>query len=192
MKGILYKYRDLNNFKNFVDILLKNRLFAAQYKDLNDPMEGQYYYETGKLARNIRTRLAEEKEILRLCSLSRINNNELMWSHYADGQRGVAIGLKIDDTKYNVKPIIYDGLFFNRNQNFFNETAIEILSHKLVDWNYEQEERVFVRTTHFVDIKIEEIITGRSMSNDNYDFIRELIQKINPTIKIIKAKTIMD
>jgi len=192
MTNTLYKYRDLNNFKNFVDIILKNRLFAAKYKDLNDPMEGQYYYETRKLTRNILDRLAEEKEELRLCSLSKVNNNELMWSHYADGQHGVAIGLKIDETKYIVKPIIYDGLFFNRNQNFYNETAIEILSHKLADWKYEQEERVFVRTTHFIDIQIEEIITGRSMTSSDFSFIRELIQKINPTIRIIKAKTIMD
>ena len=84
MTNILYKYRSLDNFKNFIDIILKNRLYAAKYKDLNDPMEGQYYYRTGELDRNIRDRLAEEKGELRLCSLSRVNNNELMWSHYTN------------------------------------------------------------------------------------------------------------
>mgnify|MGYP001801434879 FL=1 len=48
---LLYKYRSLENFKNFVDIILKNRLYAATYKDLNDPMEGKYYYKEGRLDR---------------------------------------------------------------------------------------------------------------------------------------------
>ncbi len=48
MNELLYKYRSLDNFKNFVDIILKNRLYAARYKDLNDPMEGQYYYRHGE------------------------------------------------------------------------------------------------------------------------------------------------
>lgn len=191
MTNILYKYRSLDNFKNFIDIILKNRLYAAKYKDLNDPMEGQYYYRTGELDKSIRNKLAEEKGELRLCSLSRVNNNELMWSHYTNGQRGVAIGLKIDDNQYTVKPIQYNGLASIRNQNFDNQTAIEILSHKLEVWNYEQEERVFIRDKHFIDVQLVEIITGRAMSNSDFGLVRELVDKISPLIQIIKAETIM-
>lgn len=193
MPNLLYKYRSLDNFKNFVDIILKNRLYASTFKDLNDPMEGQYYYRTGELDRNIRDRLAEEKGDLRICSLSRINNNELMWSHYTNGQRGVAIGIRIDKMRYLVRPIQYNGLASIRNQNFNNQTAIEILSHKLEVWNYEQEERVFVQDRHFyIDVQVEQIITGRAMSNSDFGFVRDLVEKINPTIRIIKADTIMN
>jgi len=192
MTNILYKYRSLDNFKNFIDIILKNRLYAAKYKDLNDPMEGQYYYRTGELDRNIRDRLAEEKGELRLCSLSRVNNNELMWSHYTNGQRGVAIGLRIDDTQYTVRPIQYNGLASIRNQNFNDQTAIEILSHKLEVWNYEEEERVFVQDRHYIDVQVEEIILGRVMSNADIGLVRELIEKINPQIRIIRADTVMN
>ncbi|AGY54624.1 hypothetical protein BRDCF_p1997 [Bacteroidales bacterium CF] len=192
MTNILYKYRSLDNFKNFIDIILKNRLYAAKYKDLNDPMEGQYYYRTGELDRNIRDRLAEEKGELRLCSLSRVNNNELMWSHYTNGQRGVAIGLRIDDTQYTVRPIQYNGLVSIRNQNFNDQTAIEILSHKLEVWNYEEEERVFVQDRHYIEVQVEEIILGRAMSNSDIGLIRELIEKINPEIRIIRADTVMN
>lgn len=191
MTNILYKHRDLDHFKNFIDIILKNRLYAAKYKDLNDPMEGQYYYRTGELDKSIRNKLAEEKGELRLCSLSRVNNNELMLSHYTNGQRGVAIGLKIDDNQYTVKPIQYNGLASIRNQNFDNQTAIEILSHKLEVWNYEQEERVFIRDKHFIDVQLVEIITGRAMSNSDFGLVRELVDKISPLIQIIKAETIM-
>ncbi|NDV56841.1 DUF2971 domain-containing protein [Bacteroides sp. 519] len=192
MTEILYKYRSLDNFKNFVDILLKNRLFAAKYKDLNDPMEGQYYYQTGELNRNIRDKLLEEKGELRLCSLSKVKDNQLMWSHYANGQRGVAIGLRIDDTRYTVRPTHYNGLAYIRNQDFNDQTAIEILSHKLEVWNYEEEVRVFVKDKHFIDAEIEEVITGVAMSNSDFSFVRELIDKINPAIRIIKADTFIN
>jgi len=191
MTETLYKYRSLDNFKNFIDILLKNRLWAAKYKDLNDPMEGQYYYNSGELNRSIRTKLLEEKGDLRLCSLSKVNNNELMWSHYTNGQRGVAIGLRVNELEYSVRPIHYDGLVSIRNQDFNDQTAMEILSHKLEVWNYEEEVRVFVRNKFFIDIQVEELITGRAMSNSDFGFLRELVEKVNPQIRIIKAETLM-
>ena len=48
MTEISYKYRSVDNFRNFVDIILNNRLYAASYQDLNDPMEGHYYYQREK------------------------------------------------------------------------------------------------------------------------------------------------
>lgn len=192
MTEILYKYRSLDNFKNFVDIILNNRLYASKYKALNDPMEGQYYYQTGELNRDIRNKLLEKKNKLRLCSLSRVKDNQLMWSHYTNGQRGVAIGLRIDVSLYIVRPIQYKGLVSIKNQDFNEQTATEILSHKLEVWNYEEEVRVFVTNKHFIDISIEEIITGVAMSNADFSIVKELIEKINPNIRIIKAKTFMN
>ena len=130
MTNILYKYRSLENYKNFIDIILKNRLYAAKYKDLNDPMERQYYYRTGEFDRQLRNKLAEDKGELRVCSLSRVNNNELMWSHYANGQHGVAIGLRIDENKYTVKPIQYNGLVSIRTENFNDQTVIRKLTNR--------------------------------------------------------------
>ena len=192
MTKILYKYKSLQNFKFFVDIILKKRLYASKYKDLNDPMEGQYYYREGELRREIKEIILSQKNEYRICSLSRINNNELMWSHYADGQRGVAVGVKIDDTKYLVRQVQYNGLSFIREQNYNQHTVIDILSHKLEVWSYEQEERVFVKRKNFIEVNVIEIITGRAMSNQDYSFLRELIEKIDPKIRIIKAETLMN
>jgi hypothetical protein len=189
---LLYKYRSLDNFKNFVDILLKNRLYAARYKDLNDPMEGQYYYQSGTLSQSVRNKILQEKGELRICSLSRVNNNELMWSHYTNGQRGVAIGVEIDRNKYSVRPIQYNGIASIRQQDFSDQTAMEILGHKLEVWSYEQEERAFIRDKHFIDVKVKTIITGRAMSPQDFGFIRDLINHINPNIEIIKAENIME
>lgn len=35
-----YKYRSLDNFRNFIDILVNKRLYGAKYDSLNDPFEG--------------------------------------------------------------------------------------------------------------------------------------------------------
>lgn len=192
MDNLLYKYRSLDNFKNFVDILLKNRLYAARYKDLNDPMEGQYYYQSGTLSQSVRSKILQEKGELRICSLSKVYTNELMWSHYTNGQRGVAIGVEIDRNKYSVRPIQYNGIVSIRQQDFSDQTAMEILSHKLEVWSYEQEERVFIRDKHFIDVKVKTLITGRAMSPQDFGFIRDLINHINPDIEIIKAENIME
>lgn len=191
MERILYKYRSLENFKTFIDIILKNRLYAAKFKELNDPMEGQYLYRNGELNIDIRNQLSEEKNNLRLCSLSRVNNNELMWSHYANGQRGVAIGVEINRLEYNIRQVQYNGLPYIQNHNLNNQTAIEILSHKLEIWNYEEEERVFIHDKHYINVKVKEIILGRAMSNYDNGIIRDLIDKINPDIRIIRAENIM-
>jgi len=188
---ILYKYRGVQNFRFFIDIILKNRLYASRYVELNDPMEGQYYYNKGELDRNTLRKIKDDKGDLRLCSLSRNNNNELMWSHYSEGHRGVAIGLKINRHQYDVRPIQYTGLAYLSNGQIENDTPREILSHKLNVWAYEEEERVFVTDKFYVDVQIYNVITGRAMSNQDYSFIKEIVERINPSIQIVKAQSYM-
>lgn len=191
MDKILYKYRGVQNFRFFIDIIMKNRLYAAKYVDMNDPMEGQYYYNKGDLDKSMLRKISSDKGELRLCSLSRKNNNELMWSHYSEGHRGVAIGLTVDNSKYDVRPIQYTGIHYLNGGQIEQDTPREILSHKLNVWSYEEEERVFVTDKFYVDIEVKELITGRAMSNQDYSFIKEVVEKVNPSIKIIKAQTFM-
>jgi hypothetical protein len=188
---ILYKYRGIQNFRFFVDIILKNRLYAAKYVDLNDPMEGQYYYNKGDLDKSIIKKLASDKGDLRLCSLSRKKDNELMWSHYSEGHRGVAIGMTIDNNQYDVRPIQYTGLAYLTNGQIQHDTPREILSHKLNVWAYEEEERVFITDRLYIDIQVTEVITGRAMSNQDFSFIKEIAEKINPQIQVIRADSFM-
>jgi hypothetical protein len=114
-----------------------------------------------------------------------------MWSHYSEGHRGVAIGLTVDNSKYDVRPIQYTGIHYLNGGQIEQDTPREILSHKLNVWSYEEEERVFVTDKFYVDIEVKELITGRAMSNQDYSFIKEVVEKVNPSIKIIKAQTFM-
>ena len=192
MTEILYKYRSLENFRNFVDVILNKRLYAANYKELNDPMEGQYLYGQGELAKSLRQKISEEKSVLRICSLSKINNHELMWTHYTKGQTGVVVGVKIDTNLYTVRQIEYTGLTYIKRTNYSDQTAIDILSHKLEVWDYEEEERVFTTGKDYVSVDVVEVITGRSMTDIDYCLVNELITKIDPSIKVIKASEIMN
>jgi len=76
---LLYKYRSIENFRFFADIILKQRLFAALYFDLNDPMEGRYlYHGEQSMDRDVEQILSGKKNKVRIVSLSRVPENELM------------------------------------------------------------------------------------------------------------------
>ncbi|MGE6397014.1 DUF2971 domain-containing protein [Chryseobacterium scophthalmum] len=186
MTELLYKYRSLDNFKNFIDIIINNRLYAAKYDDLNDPMEGHYLYKDGILDENMRNKIYDNKQMLRLCSLAKKSDNLLMWSHYSNGHKGVAIGVRIDEVEFEVKDIEYlPNLRYFENTNFLD--AVTILSSKINLWEYEQEVRAFTRDgTNFINVIIEEIHIGSKMSHQDYSLIKKLIEKINPTIRIIR------
>ena len=184
---MLYKYRGIKEFRYFVDIILNNRLYAAPYFDLNDPMEGHYLYSSGELDSDIRELISSQKKKLRICSLSEIPDNELMWSHYAEGHRGVAVGVTIKAHSEDVVPVRYDGLRQVVISSLNNHTAREILSHKLQLWDYEKEVRVFTQGKLYVEVIVNEIILGRSMSNQDKSFIKKLISNIDRNIVIRNA-----
>lgn len=187
---ILYKYRSIENFKYFVDIILKQRLYAAPYFDLNDPMEGHYIYTSGySNASDVARAIKGEKESLRIVSLSRNKDDILMWAHYADGHRGVVIGVEVNP--YILRKVTYSNDMFNiPNLGMISNLDIAkvILTQKHLAWSYEQEERIFVQGgQHFAEVKVKEVILGSKMSTQNQGLIRELINKIDPGIHVKKS-----
>lgn len=187
LSSILYKYRDLNSFKYIVDILVNQRLYSGNYKNMNDPMEGHYLYNDGTLNQIVRDKIYTEKNALKFCCLSKNPDNYLMWSHYADGHRGIAFGVRIDTSKYSIKEIEYfNGL---THIDCYNEmTSKQILCRKLSFWEYENEVRVFNdnQNNNFIDVKIEEIILGIKTSKEDERLIKKLVKSIAPEIKIKK------
>ena len=190
---LLYKYRSLNDFLFIADILINQRLFAAKYTTLNDPMEGIFKFNPNFTSLKLIDEIQKAKEEnLKICSLSSEPNDELMWAHYADGARGLAIGVYINcSNKYKVVPVEYDGIpnLKKKINKDYEEVAINILSHKLKDWSYEEEERVFISTSdsspYINNVCIKEVILGQRMFKRNKVLITKFIKKINPDVKII-------
>jgi len=192
MAETLYKYISLKNFKRFVDIIMNKRLYAAKYTELNDPMEGIYYH-TPNFRRVLRDKIYEGKQNLRICSLSKEKDNLLMWSHYADGHKGIIIGVQIEEPdKYEKNDIIYSGLKKIEEGKLNKKTAVEILSRKLISWKYEKEVRVFVKQDQpslkpFINVYFVSITFGCRIKKEDETFIRELVELKYNNIEFINS-----
>ena len=67
-------------------------------------------------------------------------HNPLLWSHYADRHRGIALGFDVDEQ--TLKPVSYTK---TRPvlKKIDSEVANWLLFTKYLDWSYEQEVRIF-------------------------------------------------
>jgi hypothetical protein len=182
---MLYKYKSLGSFDNFVDIILNERIYAAPYFELNDPMEGLYRYAQGTINKQLIEKIKGKKEKIRICSLSRNCNSTLMWSHYADGHKGVAIGVKVHSCE-EVGKVRYEGMSFVQNAARIgsDKTAKNILTCKLDSWVYEEEERVFVTTGKYAKVMVSEVVLGSRISDKHKSLVRKLVKSINRSISV--------
>lgn len=179
-----FKYRSTNNIENLLDILLNQRLYAADFKTLNDPMEGRYIYAKKELSEDQRNAVRANKSNLRILSLSKMSNNTLMWSYYADGHAGVVIGVTLKEQpieinyvqKLKAKPLSDFNHITKSEEKMFQFTK-DILSMKLECWEHEQEFRVFSHGGEFVPVTVTELIFG----TDTPIRIKKLLTKIADT-----------
>ena len=196
-RPIYYKYRSFDNFKFFIDILLNNRLYAAKYNELNDIREGIYSHD-GTLEKDIISDIKNDKVNLRICSLSKSNNIQPMWAHYANNHKGIAIGIKLSNDKYSIENVDYSGIKRDvSSANIHDESiAKKILSCKETEWRYEKEVRIFTKVndsndTGYIDIEIVEIILGAYILENDRDILNQIIDRIGLNIRIIEYKDVM-
>jgi hypothetical protein len=185
---VLYKYRTFNDFEYLVDIIVNSRLYAASYDKMNDPMEGGYSFPktySDEQIKELEAVIAEQK----FCSLSASNNIDLMWAHYANGNRGICIGVTLKETRRAGEAywVNYDGppnLIHNCDQNT-QDRARKILRHKSDCWDYEEEVRVFSNYGHLVDVEIKEIIFGKRADSQLKPLVEALIKNFLPKTVIL-------
>lgn len=111
---------------------------------------------------NVRKKYEEQHCRLRsntwVCSLSKINDSLLMWSHYADNHKGVCVELNMSHVMgclvnprygriiHNVgvevqyRDIIERPKYFKKEKDFVNYQ----IATKSKDWEYEQEWRLYI------------------------------------------------
>lgn len=187
---ILYKYRGFGNLEFALDIFLNERLYAADFKSLNDPMEGRFRY-----SRHIkdRERIKEtiiDKSDFRILSLSQDWNNHLLWSYYSEGHSGFVVGVKIKEGQnLTIREVDYVPNFFLRENEINPEN---ILSRKHETWDHENEVRVLQHNYNespFVDVEIKQLIFGRNSESQNklkVDLLKRLVEKtFGDTVEII-------
>jgi hypothetical protein len=178
---LLYKYRGLSNLQFAVDIFVNHRLHAARYKDLNDPMEGQYDYIRETLEPWQIDEIFGQKNEYRLVALSETFNNVLMWSYYAESHTGMVVGVEITQPDAQTVPIDYV-----KNLNIeldHHNIAQRILSKKLDLWHHESERRVFVRRP-FVSVDVRELYFGVSTRPALRELVTSIAKAFCPGIRI--------
>jgi hypothetical protein len=132
---ILYKYQSFS--MNALSSLANNYLYFASPDQLNDPFD-----VASKSLEKQFDNLELNKEEFKLCSLSKINDNKLMWSHYTNEHTGICIGYKF----------LYLPSYVGKSEVGYKNTNLEeknifqnILDYWIVkseDWEYEQEVRL--------------------------------------------------
>lgn len=182
---MFYKYRTLDNFQFVLDILVNKRLYAATFEEMNDPMEGFYTADPDIPIESLDALKTEQKS-LKFCSLSKYNYSPLMWAHYANGNRGIAIGIEVKDYA-DLREVVYGShshLVASKPTTI--ERAKDVLSFKADFWRYEDEIRIFADKGNYVNVTIKEIIFGERADRTQKALLKNIVKKVNPNIKIIE------
>jgi hypothetical protein len=155
IKGMkLYKYKSLANLWHVLDPILNQRLYCAHWSTLNDPLEGRYEVYLGskshKLESIMVSRIERARNEFRIASLSATPTNFLLWSHYADGHKGVAIEVDIPDGHPDLTKIVYSpfsSVFSEKEQT--REDMRHLFNGKGQEWAYEEEYRIITDRQYF-------------------------------------------
>jgi hypothetical protein len=189
MSKMLYKYRGVENLERTLDIIVKGRLYAAQFTDLNDPMEGVYLYDEQVVTPAERERIKREKLGYRLVSLSKTYASTLMWSYYAEGHTGIVVGVALLSSPPDIilVDVDYDAPW--RISNAGSLEATEILRRKYKLWAHERESRVFIpKRQKFISVEVKEIIFGVATSSATKKIIGAVQEKFQPNAQLRDLK----
>jgi Protein of unknown function (DUF2971) len=149
-------------------------------------------------------------EVIGFLSLSKENNISLMWSHYADNHKGLAIGFDRDifhstyplcDVEYSPSRPTYKQKTDDAEKQF-----LDLLLTKSVHWHYEQEVRSVVRLEKSEDSRelrnekylchlfkfpqesIKEIIFGARTTSTEREEIQQLLHENHSQVIVYEAK----
>lgn len=190
---IAYKFRGASALDRTMDILLNDQLYCADWRNLNDPMEGIFEYWTKGHAhrRHELDAIRQHKLQYRVCSLSKTWDSALLWAHYAESFTGLAIEVEVPNPidirdeaydPYNLlaQPLVTEIEY--RPDWAFARTdgrpgaltlAQRILSSKHQDWRYEAEVRVLSPHEYYpIGGGIRRVILGPRASKALTDAVR--------------------
>ena len=166
-----YKFRPASQIAFAFDIIINKRLHCADWKNLNDPMEGTFVYSYKEKEESVVSKrvkgISEAKRKYKICSLSGTFDSHLLWSHYAGGFDGVAIEVDLPDDTPSIKLVDYRGVFafLDMDDNISeDEAAKKILFSKYDEWQYEQEIRI-LNDSEWFELRrpIKRVIAGHRM-----------------------------
>lgn len=183
---LAYKFRSASQIEFVFDILLNRRLYCADWRKLNDPMEGMFVSshrgEDRPYAQQVVMGIRDAKGRYKIASLAGTFDSHLLWAHYAGGFDGVAIEVELPDDDPMVRCIDYRGVFafvgMDRIQDE-DQAARTILFSKYQEWNYEREVRI-LHDQEFYKLArpIRRVIAGHRMGSAMFDALHLICDKL--------------
>jgi hypothetical protein len=144
MKDCLFKYLPPER----IDVLENMKIRFTSVVSLNDPYES--LMRLGGINAFVDHKLGDNG--FKFVSLSRNNENLLMWSHYSASHEGYILAFDRNHSFFSTA----EAVRYRRIRANFNGAKIpcskeDILKHvvleKAIDWAYEEEERLFLQET---------------------------------------------
>ncbi len=210
----LYKYRSLKNFEFVLDIALRQRLYCPTYNDLNDPFEGLFKdklrtmvtrmnvmglpFMASRFGNGFVHKSVEDMttDIPRICSLSSSLNDVRLWSHYADGHKGVVFEIDFKGIEPQVNEVTY-----SKDLPVFSTSILggaipkEVLLCKTDHWEYEAEYRIFHDDDYFdISNRLTAIYFGSRIDESQYDLLMRILPEEIPKFEteINRSKVIVE
>jgi hypothetical protein len=197
----LFDEKQESIFKRDVNTLANNQIYIPTKEKLNDPTEGLFYDIIIKAilglvkdyfseVRKQYDMLIQKIENLGIYSLSKNNDNELLWAYYASGHTGFAIEYDIDKLKESLNYNMYYREMFDFNVRYkksIPQSKISDLQSRSVKyilkmylgtkskrWKHEEEYRLIFENKGLFDIDyraVTGIYFGYRMKESEMDYI---------------------
>ena len=193
----LYNYKRFNEYS--LSILKDKTIWFAAAESLNDPFEFGFYCPEMQI-NGIQIDVDSFEEAMRtmkqmgVLSLSEINDNILMWSHYSESHTGFCIEFERTDSNdlgnWDLcAPVNYDENLptFKPIELADTKTVTQILLTKSDLWVYEKEWRIIAKKgnqTYSLPGNITGIIFGYKMSSDKR---RKIMAILGDTVIYMQA-----
>ena len=174
-----------------LDVVVNQRFYCAHWSELNDPLEGRYEIYLGesssRLEEKMVTRIEGAKDKYRVVSLSADSTNFLLWSHYADGHKGVAIEVEIPDNHPDLIEVIYtpfSSVFTSSGDT--KENMRHLFNGKGEEWAYENEYRIVTESIYFTLPKpVTRVLLGPRVSIDQEKI---LLATLPSSVEVVRTQ----
>jgi Protein of unknown function (DUF2971) len=148
------------------------------------------------LSKSLRNDLDEMRMKLSLSCFSQVNNSSLMFSHYADGHKGLCLEFKVIEHPFfdALLPVEYPDQF--PSLSFFGKDLQGMMNAQLLtkqpEWKYEKEYRIVkvddpANYQKFPPEALTGIIFGLRTSDADITLIRELTSHRKPKLRFYKS-----
>ena len=187
-----------------LESLVRQRVKVSLFSEMNDPFEllGLSFKRKSDRAEIEQVKKEVSEEMGAIC-FSKVWSNPVLWSHYADRHRGIALGFDVPNKhlkpiSYNVERIEQD-LIKSLHSDDGEDLSIKLLTIKYEHWRYEDEIRLPVmlkdavkeKSLYFLPycdaLKLKEVIIG-PRSELSIKSIYNHIPKPTTGIKVIKSR----